>query len=123
MVYVFIIALVLLFALGGHFILAMLGAAVAVSAGLWAAIVGSIIIFCVAIPLFFLFSGVGVMLVVLFALLWTVIAIIAFPILLPIVLPLFVILLFVSFMRKRIQTNVDQPKAEDVVASEDKKDN
>lgn len=110
MVYVLIIALVLLAALGGHYLLALMGAAVAVSAGLWAVIIGSIIIFCVAIPLFFLFSGLGVLLVVLFAFIWALVAIIAFPILLPILLPLFIILVFVSIMRKRIRTSADESK-------------
>jgi hypothetical protein len=97
----FLIILILLFAIGGHFLLGMLGITLVLTAGLWAAIIASIVIFCVAIVMFFVFTGIGMLIVGGFSLIWVVLAIALFPVLLPVLLPLLVVLAFVGIVRKK----------------------
>jgi hypothetical protein len=97
----FLILLILLFAIGGHFLLGALGVTLVLTAGLWVAIIASIVIFCVAIVLFFVFTGIGMLIVGGFSLIWVILALVLFPVLLPILLPLLVVLAFIGMIRKK----------------------
>lgn len=77
----------------------MLGIVVAVGAGAWGVIVGTVIFLCVAALLFFIFSGIGIILLSLFSLVWVIFAITLFPFLFPIFIPLLIIVLFIAYSR------------------------
>ncbi len=85
-----------------HIAFPLLGGIIAIGAGLWAIIVGVVVVMCAAILGMFVATGIGVVLLGVLAFIFTLVAIILFPILFPIILPLFIILLFISiFMRKK----------------------
>jgi hypothetical protein len=98
---IFTIALIIVLVVGWHLIFPILGGVIAISAIAWLFIVGSIIAFSIGILLLFFITGVGIFVLAVIALIWTVIAIILFPILFPILIPLFIIFLFISRLRRR----------------------
>jgi hypothetical protein len=68
--------------------------------GVWAALVGFIVVFCVAILLTFVFVGVGLIILGVFLLVGLVVAAILFPFFLPLLIPLFIIWVIVAISRK-----------------------
>lgn len=106
-----ILSIVILIALvvGWHLIFPILGGVIAITATAWIFIVGSIAAFCIAILLLFIFTGVGIFVLGIFALIWTVIAVVLFPFLFPILIPLFIIFLFISLLRRK-QTTSEKKK-------------
>jgi hypothetical protein len=80
--------------------------AVAVSATVWAVVVTSIVLFCVGVLSLFILTGLGVLFVTLFGLIWTILAVILLPVLFPILVPLLIILLFISYIRKKQKNNL-----------------
>jgi hypothetical protein len=98
-----IIAIIIILALviGWHFIFPLLGLTIALTGAVWGVIVGTITVLCIAIILFFIFTGVGIFILGLLAFIWGLVAIILFPIIFPIVIPLLIILLFISFLMRR----------------------
>ena len=95
------ITVMLVLLVAWHLLLPILGIAVAVGVGAWAVIVGSVVAFCVAVFLFFLFSGIGSFIVGIFAFVWMIFAITLFPFLFPILMPLLIIVLFIGYVRRR----------------------
>lgn len=96
------LAVLFLLIIGWHVIFPLLlGGAVVITAGIWLIIVGSIFAFCIAIPLLFLFTSGGAIILALVLLAWTIIGIVLFPILFPILLPLFIIFLFITYYRRK----------------------
>lgn len=99
--FLLIILLLLAVIVGWHIIFPILGGVIAISAIVWFLIVGSILAFCFAIMLLFVLTGTGVFVLAFLALVWTVLAIVLFPILFPILLPLFVLILIISYFRRK----------------------
>ncbi|MEK6730803.1 MAG: hypothetical protein AABY34_01280 [Pseudomonadota bacterium] len=64
-------------------------------------LVAGTVIFCVAVLLLFILTGIGALILGIIFFVWTVIAIILFPIFFPILLPLFLVFVFFSLMRKK----------------------
>jgi len=64
--------------------------------GVWGLILTVVILFCVAILLAFVFTGVGLIVLGCLALVGVILAAIAFPFLLPILVPLFIVWLVCS---------------------------
>lgn len=93
--------LILLFAIGGHFLFPVVGAALAITAGVWAILVGAVAMISIAIVLFFCFSGAGIVVTGLLAFLGAIIAIVLLPLLLPILLPLLLVMAFVGYIRRK----------------------
>lgn len=93
--------LIIVLAIGGHFLFPLVGAAVAISAGLWAVIITSVALFGIAIILLFVFSGIGIVIVGILSFVLAITAIVLFPVLFPILLPLLILLAFVGYMRRK----------------------
>ena len=100
------ILILLVLVVGWHLLFPLMGGVIAITATAWLVIVGSIAAFCIGILLLFIFTGVGIFIMGLLALIGTVVAIVLFPILFPILLPLFVVFLFVSYIRRRHQNRI-----------------
>ena len=110
------ITLLLLLALviGWHILLPLLGGAVALGAISFVFLSVFITGLCIAILLAFLFSGIGIFILGIFAFVGTIAAIVFFPIMFPILIPLFIIFLFVSYhRRKHCQKPTQQEKGSD----------
>lgn len=66
----------------------------------WSLLVLTVLLFCSAVLLLFILSGIIVGLIVVGAIAWTLLAIVLFPFLFPIVIPVLIILLAVALIRK-----------------------
>ncbi len=97
-----LILLILLVVFGWHFIFALLGGVLIISAtGIFLAI-ASILLFCVSVLISVSLPGaVALAMVAIFAI-WTIIAIILAPVLFPIILPLFIIFSFLAAKQRKI---------------------
>ena len=68
---------------------------------IWATILTTVILFCVAILLAFVFTGVGLVLLFVFSSVLLILASVLLPFLLPLMLPLFIVWMFCALLRKR----------------------
>ena len=68
--------------------------------GGWGLLVATVVLFCVAILLAFVFAGVGLVVLGCLVLVGLILAAVAFPFLLPLLLPLFIVWAFVAGMRR-----------------------
>lgn len=94
--------ILLILVVGWHLLLPMLGITVAAfSATYFNAAMATIIIICIATLLFFVFTGIGIVLLGIAAVIWSLIAIILFPLLFPIVLPALLLMIVVGMILKR----------------------
>ncbi len=106
MPFLLIIILILCIAIGGHYALPLLGAAAIASSAMWGGALAAVITFCVAILLFFVFTGLGALIFIsIISLILTILVLIVFPILFPLLVPLFIVLIVVGIMRRRSQQN------------------
>lgn len=98
----FLILLILFLIVGWHFIFALLGGVLIISAvGIFIAI-ASIAVFCVAILISLSLPGTVALIIGAIFAIWTIIAIILAPILFPILLPLFIIYAYISSRQGKI---------------------
>lgn len=119
MPFLLLIILILLIAIGGHYLLPVLGAAAIASSAIWGVILASVLIFCVGILLFFVFTSIGALLFIsLAAFVLSLIALVFFPILFPVLVPLFIVLVVVGIMRRRNQRKLDQAPAQNNQSSD-----
>lgn len=97
-----ILAAMLLSIAAWHVLLPALGISlVALTAGVWNIAVATIVIICVATLLFFIFTGIGVLILSMFVLIWTIVAIVLFPLLFPIVLPALILMLVIGLILRK----------------------
>lgn len=68
--------------------------------GMWGLIITTVVLFCVAILLAFVFAGVGLVMLGALAIVGLILAGTAFPFLLPLLIPLFVVWVFCAGMRR-----------------------
>ncbi len=101
MPFLLLIILILLIAIGGHFLLPVLGAAVVASSALWGILLATVVIFSVGVLLFFVFSGVGVIIICIAAFVLTILGLVFFPIMFPLLIPLFIVMLVIGAVRRR----------------------
>ena len=96
-------AIIILIALafGWYFAFPILGGIITLTALVWGALILSVVVFCVAILLIFIFTGTGIFVLTIGALIWALLAVIFFPIMFPVIIPLLIILLFISYYRHR----------------------
>lgn len=107
---ILVILLILLIAIGGHYLLPLLGVAVIASSALWGVTLATVIFFCVGILLFFVFTGVGALIIIsVISFILTITALVLFPILLPLLVPLLIVLLVVGVLRRRNQNAEQKP--------------
>lgn len=66
----------------------------------WGFLVATVVLFCVAILLAFVFAGVGLLVLGCLVLVGLILGAVAFPFLLPLLLPLFIVWAFVAGMRR-----------------------
>lgn len=92
-----IIALLLLW----HLFFPILGGAIVISSMVWILIIAAIVGFCMLIPLLFVLTGIGIILLPIFAAVGVILLIIAFPVLFPLLIPLLIIVWIIAIMRKR----------------------
>lgn len=95
------IALILISVVGFYFAVPLLGISLVLGTTAWMVILATILVFSIALLLFFIFPGLLIFIVSLFAFIWVLLAIILFPILFPIIMPIFIILLFIAYFRKK----------------------
>ena len=97
------VSLFLLVALvvGWHFLFPIADGMVSITTGIWSFVVATVVIYCVAILLLFIFTGIGIFVLGIFATVWFAIAIALFPIAFPIFIPLLITVLFISYVRRR----------------------
>ena len=69
--------------------------------GLWGIVVATIVVFCVAILMVFVFAGIGLLILGIIVFVGVVLFSVLFPFLLPVLIPLFLIWLFVVMLRKK----------------------
>lgn len=84
-----------------HLLFPILGAMLPITVGIWSFLIAAVAVFCITILLLFVFTGFGVILLGVLSFIWMVLAVIVFPVLLPILLPLFIVVMFISYVRKR----------------------
>ena len=84
-----------------HLLLPILGITIALSAGIWSVAIASIVLLCIATLLFFIFTGIGALLLGGVVFIWTVVAIILFPLLFPILLPILLLMLIVGLVARK----------------------
>ncbi len=113
MPFLLLIALILLIAIGGHFLLPVLGAAVIASSALWGILLATVIIFSVGVLLFFVFSGIGVLIICIIAFILTILGLIFFPIMFPLLIPLFIVFIVIGAMRRRQEAKQQIPNRND----------
>lgn len=68
--------------------------------GIWSLIVTTVVLFCVAILLAFVFAGVGLVVVGSFAFTGVILTAVMLPFLLPLIIPLFIVWIFCATLRK-----------------------
>lgn len=97
--------------IGWHLFFPIVGGIIAFTAVAWGILVASVIIFCVAILLVFIFTGTGIFILGAIGLAWMLLAVFFFPLVFPIVFPLFVLFIVVShFLRKRKYRELESRK-------------
>lgn len=98
-----LVALLLLLALvvAWHFFYPLSVGVVALTGGLWAFVVVSIVMFCVLLLLLFIFTGLGLFILGALASAWAMVAFFMFPFLFPILIPLLITILVISYIRHR----------------------
>ena len=98
-----VIALVLMLLLlaGWYLILPVLGVAVVLTVAVWGVVLATVILFVLGILLFYLFTGVGILIICILGLVWFIGALVFFPFLFPLLLPLLILLLVIAFVRKK----------------------
>lgn len=99
--------LIFVLLLGWNFFFPLLGGVILITAVVWSLVIASITVFCLAILLVFLFSGLGATILGAILAIWTVIAILLFPVLFPILLPLFLVFMFVSYVLRKRRNRID----------------
>lgn len=95
-----VLLLMLILLLSFHLLFPLLGISLVISATIWGVAIATIFLICVATMLFFLFSGVGIFILGLIVLGWTLIAIILFPLLFPIVIPVLLLMLLIGLISR-----------------------
>lgn len=94
-----IVMLVLVVA--GHIILPLFGITIAITAGVWSVAVGTVVLLCISTLLFFIFSGIGIFILGIFAFAWTIGAIVLFPLLFPILIPVLLLMLMIGLIARK----------------------
>lgn len=84
-----------------HLFLPMLGITVAISAGIWSIAVATIVLICIATLLFFIFTGIGAIILGVFVFGWTILAIALFPLLFPVLIPVLLLMLVVGLIARK----------------------
>src|SRR3990167_5321378 len=85
---------------GFHLLLPLFGIALAVSAGMWATAISSVVVLCVASLLFFVFTGIGILVTAIFAGLIGIVSIILFTLLFPLLIPLLLLMAVIALIKK-----------------------
>jgi len=99
----FIIAILALFglAIATHFFFPLVVGAIALGTGMWMIMMFSIVAFAAIIMGVFVATSVGIFALVGIGFVWLIVAILLFPLVFPILVPLFVIMLFMTYVRRR----------------------
>ena len=93
--------IMILLLLGFHLLLPILGLTIAVSANMWGITITAISITCVATLLFFILTGMAVLMVALAVAFVVILTIALFPILFPLLVPLLLLMLAIAVITKR----------------------
>ncbi len=95
-----LIAMVVLL-VGWHLLLPILGVAAVFTAGAWGVIMATIVLVAAAVLLFYIFSGIGILIVCVLSGVWIVFSIALFPFIFPLLIPLLILLVFIAFVRRK----------------------
>ena len=91
----------LILVVAGHIILPMLGITIAITAGIWSVAIATVVLLCVSSLLFFIFTGIGIFILGIFAFAWTIAAIVLFPLLFPILIPVLLLMLMIGLIARK----------------------
>ncbi|GGI78230.1 hypothetical protein [Legionella impletisoli] len=84
-----------------HFFLPILGIAIGMTALVWGILVSASVLTVILILLFFIFTGIGVIVLSLVGIVGFIVAIVIAPVVFPFLLPLLVLILFIAYIRRR----------------------
>ena len=91
----------LVLVLGFHILLPLLGISVIISANMWGVAITTVVIMCIASLLFFVFTGVAMILIGVCAGLFVILAVTIFPLLFPLLAPLLLLMIAIAFLIRR----------------------
>lgn len=91
----------LILVVAGHIILPLFGITIAITAGVWSVAIATVVLLCVATLLFFVFTGIGIFVLGIFAFVWTIGAIVLFPLLFPILVPVLLLMLMIGLIARK----------------------
>ena len=96
-----VLAVLVISLLVWHLLLPLLGVSIVITGGVWAVAVGTIALICTVSLLFFVFTGIGILLLGIGVLIWTVLAIVLFPFLFPILLPAVLLMFVIGYVLRK----------------------
>ena len=97
----FTLLLMLILVAAWHVLLPLLDISIAITASVWGIAIATIVLICIATLLFFVFTGIGVLILGGFVFVWTILAIILFPLLFPALIPILLLMLVVAIISKK----------------------
>ncbi len=92
--------IMLLLVVAWHVLLPILGITIALTASIWGIAIATIVLICVATLLFFIFTGIGAIVLGVFVLAWSILAIVLFPLLFPILIPVLLLMLVIALLTR-----------------------
>ncbi len=84
-----------------HLVLPMFNIAIVMSALVWGTLVATVVLLSISILLFYILSGIGIIIICILSCIWFLGTFVLFPFLFPFLLPLLILLLFIAFVRKK----------------------
>lgn len=100
---IILIALLAMIALivAWHVIFPLLGMSLAISADVLAIAIGTVIMICVTSLLFFIFTGIGIIIFGVIVFIWALLAAILFPLIFPIIIPMLLVMLVIWLLIRK----------------------
>lgn len=93
-----VLVIMLISLIAWHVMLPLLGITIAITSGIWGIAVGMIALICAASLLFFIFTGVGILIFGLFVAICGILSIFLFPFLFPILLPALLLMFVIGYI-------------------------
>lgn len=101
-VVIILLSAMLIMVIGFYCLMPLLGITIAISASAWIIAVSAVVILAIASLLFFIFTGIGVLITAIVACFFGIIAIILVPLLFPIIVPVLLLMAVIMLvMRKK----------------------
>lgn len=103
-VIIILLAAMLVMVIGFYCLIPLLGITIAISASAWIIAVSAIVILAIASLLFFIFTGIGILVTAIVACFFGIIAIILVPLLFPIIVPVLLLMAVIMLVMRKKQS-------------------